>query len=122
MSKHYHVTLTQGRADTLTLESDSKGDILTLLNSVSTAKVKNIKKIVYSKDLQINYTNSIFQSVGFYKQVNIFVTAKGQAKTFQLRHIKKTVTKQHLIDMFKKYVLVNGNNIEDVYSIIFYNK
>jgi hypothetical protein len=38
----YHVTMSQGRSDGLTLEASGKTDILNLLNSMSTAVVSSI--------------------------------------------------------------------------------
>lgn len=116
---YFHVTLTQGRGDSLTVEMDSKTDVLNFFTSVSTATVTNIKKIVYSKELGINYSKSTFFPVGFYKQVNVLATNGKEAKVFELNHVKKTITEKKILETFKRNVLINGKKVVDVYSIVF---
>lgn len=117
---YYHLTLTQGRADTITsIEADSKTDLLNLFTSVSTATVTNIKKIVYSKDLNINYSKTTFFPVGFYKQVNVLATNGKEAKVFELNHVKKTITSKKILETFKRNVLINGKKVTDIYSIVY---
>ncbi len=53
MSKVFHITLTQGRADTLYLEANSKSDVLSFLTPITTAVISNIKEVVFFQKIII---------------------------------------------------------------------
>lgn len=116
----YHLSLSQGRTDTIKVEASNKSDLLSFFNTVSTAIVSNIKKVVYSKELGINYTQSLTPYEPYYLKVNIFCKSATKAKTFQLYHVRKTATKETIISNFKKYILIDGEPILEVYSILVY--
>lgn len=114
----YSVSLKQGRTDTLTLEADSITDILTFFNTVSSAVVSSIKKIVFSKEYDINYLSSIPVYVPFYSEVLVFAKSQTKGKVFKLYFVKKTVTKE---DLFKEFIKlkIEDENITDIYNIQF---
>ena len=89
----YHITTSQGRSDTFYLESSSKSKVLTFLNSVSTAVVRNIKEVVFSKKYNINYIEKEFVPSKTYYKVIVFALTKNYADTITLYNVKKTVTK-----------------------------
>ncbi len=114
----FHVTLKQGRSDSLVFEANSKADILSFLTSVSTAIVSSIKKIVYSKDLNIDFVPSVFVDELFYTEVLIFAKSQTKAKVFKIYFVKKTVTKDILFNQFKK-LNIEDEKIIDIYNIQF---
>lgn len=118
----FHTTLSQGRADSLYFESSSKNILLTFLNSVSTAVVRNIKEVVYSKAYNINYVNkSPFVSSSVYHKVIIVAYSDNFAQTFTLFNVKKTVTQEFLETEYKK-LFINSERIIGFYDIQFYEE
>jgi len=115
----YHLTLSQGRADTIYLEADSKNKILNLFNTLSTAVVRNIKKVVYSKAFNINYTEKPYVRVPVYHKVEIFALSKSYSQTFTVFNVKRSVTKEMLETEYKK-LLINDEPIIDFFSIVFF--
>lgn len=118
MSFPFHVTLKQGRSDSFIIEADSKNDLLSFFQSVSTAVVTSIKKIVFSKDLNINYAPKIPFDEPFYREVLIFAKSATKAKVFKIYFVKKTVTKDILFNQFKK-LNIEDEKIIDIYNIQF---
>lgn len=96
----FHVTLSQGRADTLYLYSSSASKVLSFLNSVSTAIVRNIKEVLYSKDLNVNtisYSPPVYVgSVPIYHKIIFTAYTSSYSKTFTLYNVKKSITLQTL--------------------------
>lgn len=122
MSKHFHVTLSQGRADTFYLQSSSKSKVLTFLNSVSTAIVRNIKEVVYSKTYNINYVSKppFFPSAVFHKVI-IFAYSANYSQQFTLYNVKKSVTQELLETEYKK-MYIKDEQITGFFDISFYNE
>lgn len=116
----FHVTLSQGRSDSLIIESDNKISALNFFNTFSTAVVQSIKNIVYSKKHDINYTTKVNNKSTTYYKVEIFCKSKHYAKIFTLYDVMKSVTKQQLINDFKK-LYIDNEPIEDVYNIIVFD-
>lgn len=120
MSKWFHVTMTQGRADSFELESTSKGKLLTFLNTVSTAVVSSIKEIVFSKEKNINYNSTIqISNEKAYRKVEVFCKSENYAKLFTLYHVPLSVTKELLVKEFKK-LLILDEPIIDIYNVLFF--
>lgn len=117
----YHISLAQGRTDTIYLESSSKSKVLSFLNTVSTAVVRNIKELVYSKDYNINYTPKPFEPTQTYHKVIVFALTQNYADTITLYNVKRTVTKELLQKQFKK-LYINNEPIIDFFDIQFYNE
>lgn len=114
----FHVTLKQGRSDSLTLEADNKSDILTFFNTVSTAVVSGIKKIVFTKDLSSSSLNVPFVSSPFYSEVLVFAKSETKSKVFRLYFVNKIVTKEILLNQFLK-LYIDDEQITDIYNIQF---
>lgn len=119
MSYFYQVTLNQGRTDTLLVESDSELDVRSFFDTVSTANVTSIKKIVFSKVLGIGsmYTTYIPNNQNRY--LNVLVqTEKGYTTTLNFQFPIKLLDKQKIIDSIKKNLLCNGDKITKVLNIM----
>lgn len=112
------MTIRQGRSDSLTLEANSKSDILTFFSATSTAVVSGIKKIVFTKDLSSSSLNVPFVSSPFYSQVLVFAKGKTKSKVFRLHFVKKTVTDEILLNQFLK-LYIDDEQITDVYNLQF---
>lgn len=122
MSKHFHVTMSQGRADTFYLQSSSKSKILTFLNSLSTAIVRNIKEVVYSKTYNINYVSKPpFVPSAVFHKVIIFAYSANYSQQFTLYNVKKTVTQELLETEYKK-MFIKDEQITGFFDISFYNE
>ncbi len=118
----FHVTNSQGRADTFYLHSTSKSKILNFLNAVSTAIVRNIKEVVYSKTYNINYVSKppFVPSAVFHKVV-IFAYSANYSQQFTLYNVKKTITQEYLETEYKK-MYINDELITGFFDISFYNE
>lgn len=121
MSKIFHVTLTQGRADTLYIEADSKSDVLTFFDSLSTAVISNIKEVVFSKDYDINFIAQSYENTTSFKVVRVFALSENYAQTFEFFNVKHTVTKEQMINKVKK-LMIKDEQIIDVASVTFYDE
>ena len=118
----FHVTLSQGRGDTLYLESPSKTKLLDFLKSVSTAVIRNIKQVVYSKTYNINFTHSAPYVQGLtYHKVIIFAYSKNYSQQFVLYNVKRTITKEQLEIQYKKLFILT-EPIEGFFNIQFYDE
>ena len=118
----YHVTSSQGRADTFYLQSTSKTKILSFLNAVSTAIVRNIKEVVYSKTYNINYVSKppFVPSAVFHKVV-IFAYSTNYSQQFTLYNVKKSITQEYLETEYKK-MYINDELITGFFDISFYDE
>lgn len=118
----FHVTLSQGRADTLHYQSSSKNTLLSFLNAVSTAVVRNIKEVVYSKAYNINYVKKPpFVPLSVYHKVIVVAYSDNYSQAFTLFNVKKTVT-QEILEIEYKKLFINGEQIKGFYDIQFYNE
>ena len=118
----FHITCSQGRADTFYLEALSHSKVLIFLNTVSTAIVRNIKQVVYSKQFNINYISGapFVPSLVFHKVI-VYAFSKSYSKQYTLYNVKKTVTKSIIETEFKK-MLIDNEPIIGFYDISFYNE
>ena len=116
------ITTSQGRSDTFYLEATNKNKIISFLNYVSTAVIRNIKEVVYSKKYNINYVSSIpFVESTVYFKVILFAYSKTYSQQFTLYNVKKTITKEDLVNHYKKLLIVN-EPILGFYDISFYKE
>lgn len=122
MSKIFHVTTSQGRADTFYLQAENKNKVLTFLNTVSTAIVRNIKELVYSKTYDVNNSYSPpFQAKDTFYKVVVFAYSKTYSDTFTLYNVKKTITVDELKrEMLKLYII--DEPIIGFFNIDFYKE
>ncbi|MDY0327557.1 MAG: hypothetical protein RBR07_04835 [Arcobacteraceae bacterium] len=93
---HYQVTVKQGRSDTLTLETNSVNDIKDLFNQLSTATITSIKEIVYSKDLNINYTQKTYIQDNYNNICQLIAQSETKAKQLTIYNVKKDITPQQI--------------------------
>lgn len=117
----FQITLTQGRADSIFLEADNKNDVLTFFDTVSTAVVTSIKRIVFSKKYNVNYIDKIPNSEPTYKEVLVFAKSKTYSKVFRLYNVKRSITEEQLLKSFEKLNILN-EKINDIYNIQFVAK
>ncbi|MDD3437348.1 MAG: hypothetical protein PHC64_09385 [Candidatus Gastranaerophilales bacterium] len=116
---HYHITLKQGRSDTLTAEFGSVNDVKDFFNKVSTARVTNIKEIVYSKDLNINYTQKTYIDDNFKEECRILAEEEKRAKIISLYKIKKDITPQIIEQsLIKNKILLDDKPIQRIINCI----
>lgn len=120
MSKLFHITLTQGRADTLTLEADSKADVVNFFTPITTAVISNIKEIVFSKEHNINYVQQTIEETSSFKSVTVLSFSNSYAETFEFFNVKHSVTKQDIINQMKNLFILN-EPIIDIGSLTFYD-
>jgi hypothetical protein len=119
MSNFYQVTLNQGRTDTLTLEADSLFDVKTFFETVSTASITMIKKIVFSKDLGVGSATTSYTPNNQDNFLNIFVkNKKGVTGTLFINFPIKNISEDKIIKSVKKNLTLNGEPIAEVINII----
>lgn len=122
MAKFFHITSSQGRADTYYLEASNKLKLLSFLNSVSTAVVRNIKEVVYSKTYNINYVEGKENVPSLvYHRVVVVATSKSYSQTFELFNINRSVTKEILMKQLKK-LTIHDEPITSFLDITFYDE
>lgn len=118
----FHVTCSQGRADSFYLQSTSKNKILSFLNTVSTAVVRNIKEVVYSKTYNINYVSKPpFVPSAVFHKVIIFAYSASFSQQFTLYNVKTSITQEFLETEYKK-MYINNEPITGFFDISFYNE
>ena len=113
----YHITMTQGRSDTFTVESSSYNKIKQMLNSLSTANIDNIKEIVYSKDLDINYSIKTTEANLSNSQMNVLCKSKKYTKLFHFPLVAKNLSVDKVSNIFKKHFLINGEPVIEILNI-----
>ena len=116
----FHVTLSQGRSDSIYLESSTKSKVLTFLQSVSTAVVRNIKEVVYSKDFNINYVQKPYVASDSWYKVIFVAESKNYAQTFTFFNIKKSVSPDVFEQQFKK-LFIKNEPILSIFDIQYFN-
>ncbi len=119
--KKFHVSLTQGRADTFTIEGQSSSKIINFFKSLSTAVLSSLKEIVYSKEHNINYSGNtvVVNNEESYRKVEVFARTKTYSKVFTLYHVKLSVTKDKIVNEFKKLMILD-EPIIDVHEVLFF--
>lgn len=118
----FHVTSSQGRADTFYLHASSKSKVLNFLSLVSTAIVRNIKEVVYSKTYNINYVSKPpFVPSAVFHKVIIFAYSASYSQQFTLYNVKKSITQEYLETEYKK-MYINDELITGFFDISFYNE
>ena len=115
----FHCTVRQGRrSDTFYLESPSETKVKHLLQSLTTASITSIKKVVYSKKLDIAYhaTNHIES------KYDIELVAIIKSKIYQdivaIKYPKQNLDKDTVIKFLKKYLTIKGQPVTNVVNIL----
>ena len=116
---HYKVTLNQGRSDTVVVEATSVTDVKTFFETVSTAVITIIKKIVFSKELLIGSVATTYIPNNQDKYLNVMVkNEKGFTSTLNLAFPMKNLEEKKIIATIKKNLLINGSKIEEIINIL----
>lgn len=115
----FHVTLKQGhRSDTLYLESSSETKLKKFLKSISTTDIISLKKVVYSKKFDINYSITNFISSNNHnEQLEIIVESESYVDLIIIKYAKKNLDKKTIEDTLKKYLLLKNEPILKIISI-----
>lgn len=115
----YQITLNQGRTDTFIVEADSVHDIKTFYETVSTAKITSIKKIVYSKDLGVGGSLTSFTPNNNDIFLNIMVkNKKGICGTLNINFPIKNISSEMIAKYIKIYFLLDDSEIVEIINII----
>lgn len=119
MSKLFYVTLNQGRTDNVYLYADSKEDILSFFNAVSTANVTIIKKVIYSKTHLVN-TSGVrgFTPEPHNEEIKVMYSTYNYTDMLTIRFPKQNITNDFLISKMKQFLRYKNESIIDVLSIV----
>lgn len=116
----FYISLYSGRSDNIYLEADSKNDILDFINTLSDAKVVNIKKVVYSKEYQIGTVSGAFayETVNTNRNLKVMVKTKNYTNVVDIKFSKENLTREFIETNIKKYLLLNDEKIESIFSVM----
>lgn len=117
---YFYVTLFSGRSDNITLEANSKNDIISFFETVSDAKITSIKQIVYSKELLIGTGSGALAQIPVTTKRDIKIMAKTKNFTniIDIRFIKSSLSRSIIETNIKKFLLLNGEKIESILSMV----
>ncbi len=116
----FYISLHQGRTDNIYLEMDNKNDVISFLSSISTAKIVNIKKVVYSKNFLIGTTNGALAPINksYDKQLRVMVKTLNYVGLLDFRFPIKDISLKYLETNIKKYLTFNNEKIESILNVI----
>lgn len=115
----FQVTLTQGRTDTVTVEADSLTDVKTFFESVTTANITMIKKIVYSKELGIGSAITTYNPNNHDRYLKILVeNESNEVASINIQFPIKNLTKDKIVTSVKKNLMLNKKPITKVINIL----
>ncbi|RXJ98368.1 hypothetical protein CRU98_10035 [Arcobacter sp. CECT 8986] len=116
----FYVSLFQGRTDNLYLEMDNKNDVISFLETISTAKVVSIKKVVYSKKYLIGTTSGALAPSfkAHDKHLKVMVKTQNYTGLLDFRFPLKNISYELLKTNIKKYLTFNDEKIEDIINIL----
>lgn len=115
----FHLTLKQGhRSDTMYLESPSETKVKNFIKLTSTATLISLKKVVYSKTLDINYSITNFiETKSHNEELEIIVQSESYCDVINIKYTKKNLAKDTIVNTIKKYLYLKGEPIINVVSI-----
>ena len=115
----FHLTLKQGhRSDTMYLESSSETKVKNFIKLTSTATLISLKKVVYSKTLDINYSITNFiETKSHNEELEIIVQSKSYCDVINIKYTKKNLDKDTIVNTIKKYLYLKGEPVLNVISI-----
>jgi len=115
----FHLTLKQGhRSDTMYLESSSETKVKNFIKLTSTATLISLKKVVYSKNLDINYSITNFiETKSHNEELEILVQSNSYVDVINIKYTKKNLDKETIVNTIKKYLYLKGEPIINVISI-----
>ncbi|RLA83618.1 MAG: hypothetical protein DRG78_03790 [Epsilonproteobacteria bacterium] len=116
----YHITLSLGRSDSVVVQSKNATDVKAFFKDTSEAIVRNVKRILFSKEYNMNYkTVPEVVAEEVYHKVIVQALTESYSHTYTLFNIKKTITKDDIITQFKKLKIQN-EDITDFSEILFF--
>lgn len=116
----FYVSLYSGRSDSVYFEADNKNDVLNFFDSLSDCVVTNIKKVVYSKEYLIGTVSGAlaYDSVQTKRTIKAMVQSKNYTNVLEIKFPKENLTRQFIETNIKKYLLLNGEKIETILSML----
>lgn len=115
----FHLSLFTGRTESLKVESSSHTKLIDFFTTFSTSIIRNIKRIRYSKELFINYTDKTYLQEEVYKKVIVTALSENYSKIYTLFDIKKSVTEDILKSQFMKLYIKDEPIIDFAYIEFF---
>lgn len=116
----FHITSTQGRADSYYLESLNLNKLLYCLRFLTTSAIRNIKEVCFSKDYNINYVSVPYVKQDSWHKVVIIAESEHYAQTYTLFNVKKSVSDEIIKSQFKK-LFIRTEKITSIFDIQYYN-
>lgn len=114
----FHATLKMGqRSDTFYIQSSSETKVKNFLTTVSESELISLKKVVYSKKYNINYTEKNHIETDHNLELNVIVSSKSYSDEFVIRYPKKTLDLETITKTIKKYVLLYDEKIESIIDV-----
>ncbi len=115
----FYVSIYAGKTYNCYIEADSKNDILNFYNTFSHAKVLNIKRVVYSKEFNINHSGAFAPLlIDCDKELKILAKTKKNTNVLVIKFPKKNLK----IDTVKKAlfnkICFNNEPINHIYSVM----
>jgi hypothetical protein len=116
----FYISLFSGRTDNVYLEANSKNDVLNFFSTVSDAKVKTIKEVVYSKIHLIGTVSGALATapVTNKRDIKAMIKTKNFTNIIDLKFIKSGLSKSIIETNIKKYLLLNDEKVESILSLM----
>jgi len=108
----YIVTLQKGRTDTIRVSSDSLLDVRSIYETLSDAKIKYIKKVVYVNPSPVDKFSQ------FYRELRVLVGNGKVNRFFDVRFLKAFVDRDKLVNLLKTYLTIDGHRVNVVQSLV----
>lgn len=119
MSMLFHISLRTSRSSNIYLEADSKDTVLSFLKAVTTAKVKNIKEVIYSKEYQIGVGKvGAFAPAPTDIQLKIMCKSKSFVLPIIIHFPKKGLKKEEVVKMVVGKMYLHNEVVESVLSVL----
>lgn len=116
----FYTTLTLGRSDSVVVQAKNSNKVKDFFNTVSESVVRNIKRILFSKEYNINYSTSTVPPLeAVHHKVIIQAMSENLSHTFILFNVKATITESDIKTQFKK-LKIGKENITDFTNILFF--
>jgi hypothetical protein len=115
----FHITLTQGkRADTFYAEFTSETKAKTFFQTVSTASITSIKKVVYSKKYDINYHDTNHIETKYNDELIATIQSKDYTDIFKMKFPRIDLTQKQIIKHIKKNITIKGQPVINVVNLL----
>lgn len=115
----FYITLQDTRSHNLYLEAKTKDILLTFLKAVTDAKIKSIKKVVYSKKYQINTDRvGAFAPAPSDLELRILCKSKSHTNTIIIDFPKKNITRKEVEQMLIGKMYILDEPIEKILTVL----